>query len=124
MGAIGVELAEDHLATAVDLLGSGRINQAAGMAHQAVDVAYACLIEKVNGSDLMGHRQRWMCAEQLGICTEEVARRIWRARNIGFYSNVRAGNGKVELGIDEARWAVRTAEDIVRSVRAMLGKSR
>ena len=120
MGAIGIELAEDHLAAARDLLASGRINQAAGISYQAIDVAYACLIERVNGNDQMGHRQRWLRAEQLGICTEEVSLRLWRARNIGFYANARAGDERVTLDIEEARWAVRTAEGIVRRVRAML----
>jgi HEPN domain-containing protein len=124
MGAIGIGLAEDHLAAARILLGAGRIDQAAGIAHQAVDAAFACLIEKVNGSDLMGLRQRWLRADRLGICTEDVSRRLWRARNIGFYANVRAGDGRVTLDIDEARWAVRTAEGIVRRVRAMLDKRR
>jgi HEPN domain-containing protein len=120
MATIGIELAEDHLAVAKDLLARGRINQAAGIAYQAVDVAFACLIEKVNGSDLMGHRQRWLRVEQLGICTEEASRRLWRARNIGLYANVRAGDERVTLDIKEARWAVHTAGDIVRRVRAML----
>jgi len=124
MGAIGIELAEEHLAAARILLETGRMNQAAGLAYQAVDVAFACLIDDANGNDLVTHRQRWLRADQLGICPEDVSNRLWRARNIGFYANVRAGDARVALDADEARWAVSTAADIVGRVRARLERRR
>ncbi len=124
MGAIGIGLAEEHLAAAKALLETGRMNQAAGLAYQAVDVAFACLIENANGNDRVTHRQQWLRADQLGICTEDVSKRLWRARNIGFIANVRVGDVRVALEADEARWAVSTAAGSVGRVRARLERGR
>jgi HEPN domain-containing protein len=118
LGELSLDLAEGHLASARILLGARRSNGAAGMAYQAVDAAIACLITSINGHDRFTHRERWYRAVELGITSIPRLERLWAARNLGFYRNVRSGQDRRDLDLGEARWAVREASRVISRVRA------
>ncbi|MEW5896406.1 MAG: HEPN domain-containing protein [Nanoarchaeota archaeon] len=113
MVSLDLKRAKDLLRSSEGLLEREDLAGVAGLAYQALESGIVALTKSKKEKDKPEHVYRRKKIEELINISQKIIQKIWEARNIDFYGNVRFGEEAKELTREEAGEALNTVKEII-----------
>lgn len=117
---IDLKRAKNLLKSAEDLFEYGDIYGVAGLAYQAFESATMALLKKINRRNQLTHLSRRKRAKTLLKKYKDKIDFIWSARNIDFYGNIRIGEGKKEITMEEVSECLSLISSMIKDIDDLL----